>query len=222
MRINAISQIDARTRANSSKHSSCHVSLSHSSNSSVTEATNHNAPRVQSSHPQHVINSSFGQLDNATLATQADRPIPARHVSDSSFLHQSQPDKCLEVEACDFCGESFYLTYACPYHPRNGNHHGSSYASPQPDFCMSRPSPQIPQQEQRTIQNIEKYMISDWLSPSTNKYPFDDWSNSSYQQDTYSSMRNQPSRDIIRYCLATVQDMNLTEQELDQWIEQRD
>ncbi|KAK9137518.1 hypothetical protein Sjap_008112 [Stephania japonica] len=35
-------------------------------------------------------------------------------------------------------------------------------------------------------------------------------------------MRNQPSRDIIRYCLATVQDMNLTEQELDEWIEQRD
>ncbi|KAK9145436.1 hypothetical protein Sjap_005339 [Stephania japonica] len=41
-------------------------------------------------------------------------------------------------------------------------------------------------------------------------------------EDTYSSMRNQPSRDIIRYCLATVQNMNLTEQELDQWIEQRD
>ncbi|KAK9130000.1 hypothetical protein Sjap_010487 [Stephania japonica] len=54
------------------------------------------------------------------------------------------------------------------------------------------------------------------------KYPFDDWSNSSYQQDTYSSMRNQPSRDIIRFLLETEQDMNLTEQELDQWIEQRD
>ncbi|KAK9110377.1 hypothetical protein Sjap_018437 [Stephania japonica] len=65
-------------------------------------------------------------------------------------------------------------------------------------------------------------MIFDWLSPSTNKCPFDDWSNSSSQPDIYSSMRNQPSRDIIRYCLATVQDMNLTEQELDQWIEQRD
>ncbi|KAK9137785.1 hypothetical protein Sjap_008379 [Stephania japonica] len=69
---------------------------------------------------------------------------------------------------------------------------------------------------------MEKDMISDWLSPSTKKYPFDDWNDSSYQQDTYSSMRNQPSRDIIRYYLATVQDMNLTEQELDQWIEQRD
>ncbi|KAK9138226.1 hypothetical protein Sjap_008820 [Stephania japonica] len=39
---------------------------------------------------------------------------------------------------------------------------------------------------------------------------------------TYSSMRNQPSRDIIRFLLETEQDVNLTEQELDQWIEQRD
>ncbi|KAK9117656.1 hypothetical protein Sjap_016603 [Stephania japonica] len=62
---------------------------------------------------------------------------------------------------------------------------------------VSRPSPRSPQQERRTIEDMEKDMISDWLSPSTKKYPFDDWSNSSYQQDTYSSMRNQPSRDII-------------------------
>ncbi|KAK9085906.1 hypothetical protein Sjap_026317 [Stephania japonica] len=54
------------------------------------------------------------------------------------------------------------------------------------------------------------------------KSSFDYWSNSSYQRDTYSSMRNQPSRDIIRFLLDTEQDMNLTEQELDQWIEQRD
>ncbi|KAK9130007.1 hypothetical protein Sjap_010494 [Stephania japonica] len=126
------------------------------------------------------------------------------------------------VEACDFCGECFHPTYACPYHPRYGNHHSSSYASPQPDFCMSRPSPRSPQQERRTIKDMEKNMISDWLSPSTKKYSFDGWSNSSYQQDTYSSMRNQPSRDIIRFLLDTEQDMNLTEQELDQWIEQRD
>ncbi|KAK9152549.1 hypothetical protein Sjap_000029 [Stephania japonica] len=127
-----------------------------------------------------------------------------------------------QVEACDFCGESFHPTYDCPYHPRYGNHHSSSYASPQPDFCMSRPSPRSPQQERRTIEDMEKDLISDWLSPSTKKYPFDDWSNSSYQQDTYSSMRNQPSRDIIRFLLETEQDMNLSEQELDQWIEQRD
>ncbi|KAK9145857.1 hypothetical protein Sjap_005760 [Stephania japonica] len=126
------------------------------------------------------------------------------------------------VEACDFCGESFHPTYACPYHPRYGNHNSSSYASPQPDFCMSRPSPQSPQQERRTIEDMEKDMISDWLSPSTKKYPFDDLSKLSYQQDTYSSMRNQPSRDIIRFLLETEQDMNLTEQELDEWIEQRD
>ncbi|KAK9102768.1 hypothetical protein Sjap_020022 [Stephania japonica] len=126
------------------------------------------------------------------------------------------------VEACDFCGESFHPTYACPYHPRYGNHHSSSYASPQPDFCMSRPSPRSPQLERRTIEDMEKDMISDWLSPSTKKYPFDGWSNSSYQQDTYSSMQNQPSRDIIRFLLETEQDMDLTEQELDQWIEQRD
>ncbi|KAK9129797.1 hypothetical protein Sjap_010284 [Stephania japonica] len=67
--------------------------------------------------------------------------------------------------------------------PRYGNHCGSSYASSQPDFYMSGPSPQIPQQERRT---------------------------------------NQPSRDIIRFLLKIEQDMNLTEQELDQWIEQRD
>ncbi|KAK9137611.1 hypothetical protein Sjap_008205 [Stephania japonica] len=42
-------------------------------------------------------------------------------------------------------------------------------------------------------------------------------SNSSSQPDIYSSMWNQPSRDIIRYCLATMQDMKVTEQELDQW-----
>ncbi|KAK9145803.1 hypothetical protein Sjap_005706 [Stephania japonica] len=87
---------------------------------------------------------------------------------------------------------------------------------------MSRPSPRSPQQERRTIKDMEKDMISYWLSPSTKKYSFDGWSNSSYQQDTYSSMRNQPSRDIIRFLLDTEQDMNLTEQELDQWIEQRD
>ncbi|KAK9123842.1 hypothetical protein Sjap_013444 [Stephania japonica] len=87
---------------------------------------------------------------------------------------------------------------------------------------MFRPSPRIPQQERRTIEDIEKDMIFEWLSPSTNACPFDDWSNSSHQPDIFSSMRNQPSRDIIRYCLATVQDINLTKQELDQWIEQRD
>ncbi|KAK9116782.1 hypothetical protein Sjap_015729 [Stephania japonica] len=87
---------------------------------------------------------------------------------------------------------------------------------------MSRPSPRSPQQERRTIEDMEKDMISDWLSPSTKKYPFDDLSKLSYQQDTYSSMRNQPSRDIIRFLLETEQDMNLTEQELDEWIEQRD
>ncbi|KAK9091167.1 hypothetical protein Sjap_024344 [Stephania japonica] len=127
-----------------------------------------------------------------------------------------------DVEACDFCGESFHLTYACPYHLRYGNHHSSSYASSQPENCMSRPSPRSPQQERRTIEDMEKDMISDWLSLSTKKYPFDDWSNSSYQHNTYSSMQNQPSRDIIRFLLETEQDMNLTEQELDQWIEQRD
>ncbi|KAK9131299.1 hypothetical protein Sjap_011786 [Stephania japonica] len=126
------------------------------------------------------------------------------------------------VEACDFCGKSFHPTYACPYHRRYGNYRSSSYASPQPDFCMSRPSPRSPQQERRTIKDMEKDMISDWLSPSTKKYSSDGWSNSSYQQDTYSSMRNQPSRDIIRFLLDTEQDMNLTKQELDQWIEQRD
>ncbi|KAK9123633.1 hypothetical protein Sjap_013235 [Stephania japonica] len=80
----------------------------------------------------------------------------------------------VEVKASDFCGESFHPTYACPYHPRYGNHHSSSYTSLQLDFCMSRPSPRNPQQERRTIEDMEKDMISDWLSPSTKKYPFDD------------------------------------------------
>ncbi|KAK9138405.1 hypothetical protein Sjap_008999 [Stephania japonica] len=126
------------------------------------------------------------------------------------------------VEACDFCGESFHPTYACPYHPRYGNHHDSSYASPQPDFVCLGQVHGVLNKERRTIEDMEKDMISDWLSPSTKKYPFDGWSNSSYQQDTYSSMQNQPSRDIIRFLLETEQDMDLTEQELDQWIEQRD
>ncbi|KAK9085204.1 hypothetical protein Sjap_025615 [Stephania japonica] len=85
---------------------------------------------------------------------------------------------------------------------------------------MSRPSSRIPQQERRTIEDIEKDMIFEWLSPSTNACPFDDWSNSS--SDIYSSMWNQPSKDIVRFLLETGQDMNLIEQELDQWIEQRD
>ncbi|KAK9123638.1 hypothetical protein Sjap_013240 [Stephania japonica] len=142
--------------------------------------------------------------------------LPSRLKVDQSRLRLGNLH---EVKASDFCGESFHPTYACPYHPRYGNHHSSSYTSLQLDFCMSRPSPRNPQQERRTIEDMEKDMISDWLSPSTKKYPFDDWSNSLYQQDTYSSMRNQPSRDIIRFLLETEQDMNLTEQELDQWIE---
>ncbi|KAK9095748.1 hypothetical protein Sjap_021245 [Stephania japonica] len=40
--------------------------------------------------------------------------------------------------------------------------------------------------------------------------------------DIYESMRNQPSRDIIRFLLESEQDMDLTEKELDQWIEQKD
>ncbi|KAK9091521.1 hypothetical protein Sjap_024698 [Stephania japonica] len=163
-------------------------------------------------------------------------PIKCRHVSKAqnspnpeisqwpptTIIMIDSKTHTIMVEACDFCGESFHPTYACPYYPRYGNHHSSSYASPQPDFCMSRPSPRSPQQKRRTIKDMEKDMISDWLSPSTKKYSFDGWSNSPYQQDTYSSMRNQPSRDIIRFLLDTEQDMNLTEQELDQWIEQRD
>ncbi|KAK9137649.1 hypothetical protein Sjap_008243 [Stephania japonica] len=154
------------------------------------------------------------------------QPITARHEisqwPSTTIIMIDSKTHTIMVEACDFCEESFHPTYACPYHLRYGNHQGSSYASPQPDFYMSRPSPRIPQQERRTIEDMEKDMISDWLSPSTKKYPFDDWSNSSYQQDTYSSMHNQPSRDIIRFLLETGQGLNLTEQELDQLIEQRD
>ncbi|KAK9156474.1 hypothetical protein Sjap_003954 [Stephania japonica] len=51
--------------------------------------------------------------------------------------------------------------------------------------------------------------------------PFDYWSNSSPQPDKYSSMRNRPSRDKIRFLLETEQDMYLKEQELDQWIQEK-
>ncbi|KAK9122469.1 hypothetical protein Sjap_012071 [Stephania japonica] len=39
--------------------------------------------------------------------------------------------------------------------------------------------------------------------------------------DKYSSMRNRPSRDKIRFLLETEQDMYLNEQELDQWIQEK-
>ncbi|KAK9165142.1 hypothetical protein Scep_000333 [Stephania cephalantha] len=92
---------------------------------------------------------------------------------------------------CGNCGECFHPTYACPY-SKYKNHHGSTYASPQPNFYMSKRSPQIPQHEKRPIrdmmndlifenqlfnkvinmngeplQDIERNMISDWLSQST-------------------------------------------------------
>ncbi|KAK9123444.1 hypothetical protein Sjap_013046 [Stephania japonica] len=230
MRAQPHSQIFGDSRAILLHQLVCHVSHSYwSSTSATVVAANQSSPRVQPS--QHKARH---------LA--ASRPIRRHHVSHARQLLQSAADTSttpeisqwppttiimidskthtIMVEACDFCGESFHPTYACPYHLRYGNHHSSSYASPQPDFCMSRPSSRSPQQERRTIEDMEKDMISDWLSPITKKYPFDDWSNSSYQQDTYSSMRNQPSRDIIRFLLETEQDMNLTEQELDQWIEQ--
>ncbi|KAK9117631.1 hypothetical protein Sjap_016578 [Stephania japonica] len=54
-----------------------------------------------------------------------------------------------------------------------------------------------------------------------NVCPFDYWSNSSPQPDKYSSMRNRPSRDKIRFLLETEQDMYLNEQELDQWIQEK-
>ncbi|KAK9148847.1 hypothetical protein Scep_007604 [Stephania cephalantha] len=100
-----------------------------------------------------------------------------------------------QVVVCGNCGEYFHPTYACPY-PKYRNHHGSSNALPQHDFYMSRRSPQIPQhekrfirdmmndlifrellfqqshqQERRTIADIERYMISDWLSQSTTQQP---------------------------------------------------
>ncbi|KAK9145240.1 hypothetical protein Sjap_005143 [Stephania japonica] len=54
-----------------------------------------------------------------------------------------------------------------------------------------------------------------------NVCPFDYWSNSSPQPDKYSSMRNRPSRDKIRFLLETEHDMYLNEQDLDQWIQEK-
>ncbi|KAK9140901.1 hypothetical protein Scep_010582 [Stephania cephalantha] len=96
-----------------------------------------------------------------------------------------------QVRVCGNRGEYFHHTYVCPY-SKYKNHHGSTYASPQPNFYMSKRSPQIPQHEKRpirdmmndlifreptfqqshqherrTIADIERNMISDWLSQST-------------------------------------------------------
>ncbi|KAK9130288.1 hypothetical protein Sjap_010775 [Stephania japonica] len=54
-----------------------------------------------------------------------------------------------------------------------------------------------------------------------NVCPFDYWSNSSLQPDKYSSMWNRPLRDKIRFLLETELDIYLTEQELDQWIQEK-
>ncbi|KAK9115171.1 hypothetical protein Syun_021968 [Stephania yunnanensis] len=100
-----------------------------------------------------------------------------------------------QVRVCGNGGEYFHPTYACPY-SKYKNHHGSTYASPQPNFYMSKRSPQIPQHEKRpirdmmndlifgeptfqqnhqherrTIADIERNMISDWLSQSTTQQP---------------------------------------------------
>ncbi|KAK9140065.1 hypothetical protein Scep_009746 [Stephania cephalantha] len=100
-----------------------------------------------------------------------------------------------QVRVCGNCGEYFHPMYACPY-SKYKNHHGSTYASPQPNFYMSKRSPQIPQHEKRsmrdmmndlifgeltfqqshqherrTIADIERDMISDWLSQSTTQQP---------------------------------------------------
>ncbi|KAK9140485.1 hypothetical protein Scep_010166 [Stephania cephalantha] len=112
--------------------------------------------------------------------------------------HQSPNSKSFvqQVVACGNYGEYFYPTYACPHYPNYRNHHGSSYALPQPDFYMSKRSPLIPQhekryirdmmndlifrelpfqqshqQEWRTIADIERDMIFDWLSQSTTQQP---------------------------------------------------
>ncbi|KAK9137517.1 hypothetical protein Sjap_008111 [Stephania japonica] len=196
-------------------HSLSHVTAVNTPRSTSRELLTYAVDRPRDAHP-HALPDFHRLHARSRVLPEISRWPPTTVILIDSKTHT------IMDEACNFCGESFHPTYACPYHPRYGNHHSSSYASLQPDFCMSRTSPRSPQQEQRTIEDMEKDMIFDWLSPSTKKYPFDDWSNSSYQQDTYSSMRNQPSRDIIKYCLATVQDMNLTEQELDEWIEQRD
>ncbi|KAK9112641.1 hypothetical protein Scep_020160 [Stephania cephalantha] len=99
------------------------------------------------------------------------------------------------VRVCGNCGECFHPTYACPY-SKYMNHHGSTYASPQPNFYMSKRNPQIPQHEKRyirdmmndlifreptfqqshqherrTIADIERNMISDWFSQSTTQQP---------------------------------------------------
>ncbi|KAK9166260.1 hypothetical protein Scep_001451 [Stephania cephalantha] len=101
-----------------------------------------------------------------------------------------------QVVVCENCGECFHPTYACPHYPNYRNHHGSSYALPQPNFYMSRRSPQIPQHEKRSIRDmmndlifrelpfqqsdqheqriiadIERDMIFDWLSQSTTQQP---------------------------------------------------
>ncbi|KAK9123918.1 hypothetical protein Sjap_013520 [Stephania japonica] len=146
-------------------------------------------PKTSIAHP-HGLSDDATSVRHSFTANQAATRQQCPEISQwppTTIIMIDSKTHTIMVEACDFCGESFHPTYACPYHPRHGERHDLRLA-----FSKHK------------------------------KYPFDDWSNSSYQQDTYSSMRNQPSRDIIRFLLETEQDMNLTEQELDQWIEQRD
>ncbi|KAK9117766.1 hypothetical protein Sjap_016713 [Stephania japonica] len=64
------------------------------------------------------------------------------------------------VEACDFIGESFHPKYACPYHPRYGIHHSSSYASPQPDLYMNLTEQELDQWIEQRDQETEEEIKS--------------------------------------------------------------
>ncbi|KAK9088681.1 hypothetical protein Scep_027763 [Stephania cephalantha] len=71
-----------------------------------------------------------------------------------------------QVEVCEICGDYSPSAYDCPYYPRYGNYHYSSYASPQPDFFGLMSNLQIPQhegnqqfQESTSLEDMMKQLI---------------------------------------------------------------
>ncbi|KAK9166980.1 hypothetical protein Scep_002171 [Stephania cephalantha] len=177
------------------------------------DATFHLAPRVTLSLAVSLLQSTcriptglptatpcISCLPGATWRAQIRPRIPAKatlrqlHTSSKeASSNPAMPRGGLLVRVCGNCGEYFHPTYACPY-SKYRNHHGSTYASPQPNFYMSKRSPKIPQHEKRSIRDMmndlifreltfqqshqheritiaERDMISDWLSQSTTQQP---------------------------------------------------
>ncbi|KAK9116135.1 hypothetical protein Sjap_015082 [Stephania japonica] len=106
--------------------------------------------------------------EGGEIVSEAEREVERSRVREAEMQEEEGGRRwwCLEkkvnseVEACDFCGESFHPTYACTYHPRYGNHHSSSYASPQPDFYMNLTEQELDQWIEQRDQEAEEEIKS--------------------------------------------------------------